>query len=141
VFAQDSHFFIDNKHLVWQKTFPTFDNDVMKKLVKYNNKINSFSDAKKGAVNNAQCLCKLIGFMDNQTFDFLFELETTVSNYTITVYDITIDTDNELDYAENVGIEVMFLNNSGKDFQKAPRIQKNLECFDQFLIKTFELPF
>jgi hypothetical protein len=116
VFSQTSHFQIENKNLIWQKTFPTFEKEVMKMLLKNNKKISNFSEPNKGAVNNVTCDCKLVGFMDNQTFDFIFNLNSTESNYTITVRDIKIDVDNEIDYAENVGIERMFLSYGRTNF-------------------------
>ncbi|MFT7350690.1 MAG: hypothetical protein ACI9XR_000405 [Flavobacterium sp.] len=139
-FSQTFHFQIENKNLIWQKTFPTFEKDVMKMLIKNNNKISNFSEPNKGAVNNAVCDCKLLGFMNNQTFDFIFDLDITESNYTIVVRNIKIDVDNELDYADNAGIERMFLNYGRTNLQKSERNQNNLECFDRFLSKIFELP-
>jgi hypothetical protein len=139
-FSQTFHFQIENKNLIWQKTFPTFEKDVMKMLIKNNNKISNFSEPNKGAVNNAVCDCTLLGFMNNQTFDFIFDLDITESNYTIVVRNIKIDVDNELDYADNAGIERMFLNYGRTNLQKSERNQNNLECFDRFLSKIFELP-
>lgn len=139
-FSQISHFQIENKTLIWQKTFPTFKKEVMKMLLKNNKKISNFSEPNKGAVNNAVCDCKLLAFMNNQTFDFIFDLDITESNYTIVVRNIKIDVDNELDFAENVGIERMFLNYGRTNFQKSEKNHNNLECFDRFLNKIFELP-
>ncbi|MFT6749195.1 MAG: hypothetical protein ACJAQ1_001130 [Flavobacterium sp.] len=45
-----------------------------------------------------------------------------------------------MDYADNAGIERMFLNYGRTNLQKSERNQNNLECFDRFLSKIFELP-
>ena len=142
IFSQNHNFIIDNKHVIWEKTYPTFKKDIIQLLVKNNKKINSFSDSNKGAVNNATCDCSLSGFIGYRTYDFLFDISITESNYTIVVYNITLDVDSELDFAdENTPIEQLILNYSRTKFYNSKKNEANLECLSSFLYKNFELPF